>query len=98
MLTHICLENWGGSNFGFGGLARKITPLIYPLIFKNFFGHETGRRKSFLSFSTTDRRILFTLMSILKSKVTSLATFGLFLLTFFGQNFGQHFCCFLGVR
>ena len=50
-------ENGVGGNFGFGGRARKITPLIYPLIFKNFFGHETGRRKSFLSFSTTDRRI-----------------------------------------
>ena len=49
-------ENGVGGNFGFGGRARKITPLIYPLIFKNLLGHETGRRKSFLSFSTTDRR------------------------------------------
>ena len=32
-------ENGVGGNFGFGGRARKITPLIYPLIFKNFFGH-----------------------------------------------------------
>ena len=39
-------ENGVGGNFGFGGRARKITPLIYPLIFKNFFGHETGRRGS----------------------------------------------------
>ena len=34
-------------NFGFGGRARKITPVIYPLIFKNFFGHEIGRRGSY---------------------------------------------------
>ena len=27
-----------------GGRARKITPLIYPLIFENVFGHEIGRR------------------------------------------------------
>ena len=40
-------KNGVGSNFGFGGRARKITPVIYPVIFKNFFGHETGRRKSF---------------------------------------------------
>ena len=39
-------ENGVGGNFGFGGRARKITPLVYPLIFKNFFGHETGRRGS----------------------------------------------------
>ena len=43
-------------NFGFGGRARKITPVIYPLIFENFFGHENSRRGSFWSFSTTDRR------------------------------------------
>ena len=35
-----------GSPFLAGGQARKITPVIYPLIFKNFFGHETGRRGS----------------------------------------------------
>ena len=39
-------ENGVGGNFGFGGRARKITPLIYPLIFKNFFGHENSRRGS----------------------------------------------------
>ena len=49
-------ENGVGGNFGFGGRARKITPLIYPLIFKNFFGHENSRRESFLTFSFTDRR------------------------------------------
>ena len=56
MVKNIFLENGVGGNFGFGGRARKITPVIYPLNFKNFFGHETGRRKSFLSFSCTDRR------------------------------------------
>ena len=59
MSTNIFLENGVGGNLGFGGRARKITPLVYPLIFKNFFGHETGRRKSFLSFSTTDRHIFY---------------------------------------
>ena len=49
-------KNRVGGNFGFGGRARKITPVIYPLIFKNLFDHETGRRGSFLSFSCTDRR------------------------------------------
>ena len=57
MSKNIFWKNRVGGNFGFGGRARKITPVIYPVIFKNFFGHETGRRKSFLSFSTTDRRI-----------------------------------------
>ena len=56
MSKNIFPENGVGGNFGFGGRAQKIAPLIYPLIFENFFGHETGRRKSFLSFSTTDRR------------------------------------------
>ena len=36
-----------GATLVLGGRARKITPLIYPLIFKNFFGHETGRRGSY---------------------------------------------------
>ena len=36
-----------GSPFLAGGQARKITPVIYPVIFKNFFGHETGRRGSY---------------------------------------------------
>ena len=49
-------ENGVGGNFGFGGRARKITPLIYPLIFENFFGHENSRCESFLTFSCTDRR------------------------------------------
>ena len=53
-IVSIFWENGVGGNFGFGGRARKITPLIYPLIFENFFGHETGRRGSFWSFSTTD--------------------------------------------
>ena len=38
-----------GGNFGFGGRARKITPVIYPLIFEHFFGHENSRRGSFWS-------------------------------------------------
>ena len=33
-----------GGIFGFGSRAQKISPLISPLIFENFFGHETGRR------------------------------------------------------
>ena len=45
-----------GSPLWVGGQGREITPVIYPLVFKNFFGHETGRRGSFWSFSTTDRR------------------------------------------
>ena len=47
MSTNMFPKNGVGGNFGFGGRARKITPLIYPLIFKNFFGHETGRRGSY---------------------------------------------------
>ena len=40
--------SWPGAvSFFLGGRARKITPLVYPLIFKNFFGHETGRRGSY---------------------------------------------------
>ena len=38
---------WLGATLVLGGRARKITPLIYPLIFENFFGHETGRRGSY---------------------------------------------------
>ena len=30
-----------------GGRGRKMTPLIYPLIFENFFGHEMGRYGSY---------------------------------------------------
>ena len=39
-------ENGGWGQLWFWCRARKITPLIYPLILKNFFGHETGRRGS----------------------------------------------------
>ena len=39
-------ENGVGGNFGFGGRARKITPLVYPLTFQNFFGHENSRHES----------------------------------------------------
>ena len=49
--------SWPGAvSFFLGGRARKITPVIYPLIFENFFGHENSRRESFLTFSFTDRR------------------------------------------
>ena len=30
-----------------GGQARKMTPVIYPLVFKNSFGHENSRRGSY---------------------------------------------------
>ena len=40
-------QNGVGTTLVLGGRARKITPLIYPLIFENFFGHETGRRESY---------------------------------------------------
>ena len=36
-----------GATLVLRGRAWKITPLIYLLIFKNCFGHETGRRGSY---------------------------------------------------
>ena len=90
-------ENGVGGNFGFGGRARKITPLIYPLIFKNFFGHENSRHGS------CGAAIFFVLLEIssrgpfeLKSDVASL--FCIVFWPFLGQNFGQNFWFFLGVR
>ena len=39
--------SWPGAvSFILGGRAWKITPVIYPLIFENFFGHENSRRGS----------------------------------------------------
>ena len=49
MSTNIFPENGVGGNFGFGGRARKITPLIYPLIFEHFLGPENSRHGSFWS-------------------------------------------------
>lgn len=43
------LEKWGWGQLWFWGRARKITPLVYPLVFENFFGHENSRRGSFWS-------------------------------------------------
>ena len=36
-----------GLAFRVGGRGRKITPLVSPLIFEHFFGHETGRCGSY---------------------------------------------------
>ena len=44
----------GGTLFGEGGTAAKMTPLIYPLVKKRKMGHETGCRGSYCINSDTN--------------------------------------------
>lgn len=49
-------EKWGWGQLWFWGSGpESCSPDLAPE-FSIFFGHETGRHESFLSFSTTDRR------------------------------------------
>ena len=89
--------SWPGAvSFLLGGRARKITPVIYPLIFKNFFGHEIGRRGSYGINSKKKVGQKIMPMPDLRSKVAWVAYFVLFLDLFWVKILVEIFGFFLG--